>query len=341
MRKYVGVDLHKTQFTVCFKYEDAKEEMKQYPMTQKGIEEFKKRLDKESEVGFEATPNSKYFYDQIVEVAGRVRIINPLQFRVISQSVKKTDKEDARIIAEFLSKEVALPEVRPQQRKMRELSSLIHTRDKLVKLKSALKNKLHGILTEQGIQTKREMFSSEKALEAVKSYPVSEVRKFEIEIIVEQIKNLSDNIKKLEEKIGQEGEGLKGQKNLQSIVGISKLSSTILLAKIGDIGDFESEKKLASYVGIVPSVHNTSDVIRHGRITKRGDKILRTTLVQVALVAIRYNFYLRNFYLRLKQKKGSGKAIIATARKMLGIIYQTLKNDWVFRDFNNFVVERQ
>jgi len=58
--------------------------------------------------------------------------------------------------------------------------------------------------------------------------------------------------------------------------------------------------------------------------------------VQCALIAIRYNPYLRSFYLKLKAKKGSGKAIIATARKLLTIIYRTLKNDWVFEDFNNF-----
>lgn len=42
---------------------------------------------------------------------------------------------------------------------------------------------------------------------------------------------------------------------------------------------------------------------------------------------------------RIKHKKGSGKAIIATARKMLSIIYDTLKNDWVFEDFDNFVLQ--
>lgn len=339
MKKYVGVDLHKTQFTVCIKYEQGNKQMKQYQMTQQGIEEFKKELNKETEVAFEAQPNSKYFYDQIVDAAGKVRIINPLQFKIISQSVKKTDKQAARIIAEFLSKQVSLPEVRPQNKQTRELKSLIHTRDKLVKLRSSLKNKLHGILTEHGIRTEKEMFSSDKSLDEIKNYPVSETSKFEIEVIVHQIKSLSDDIKKLEEKINKKGEGLKGQKNLQSITGIGKLSSTIILTGIGDIQDFESDKKLCSYVGLVPRVNISNETIRYGKITKQGDKILRTTLVQVALVAIRYNTYLRNFYIRLKQKKGSGKAIIATARKILSIIYSTLKNNWVFSDFNNFVLE--
>ena len=44
----------------------------------------------------------------------------------------------------------------------------------------------------------------------------------------------------------------------------------------------------------------------------------------------------RSFYEKLKSKKGSGKAIIATSRKLLTIIYRTLKNDWVFEDFSNY-----
>lgn len=337
--KYVGVDLHKNQFSVYWKTGEKKGIFKEYPMTAKGIGEFKKKLDKETEVGIEATGNSKYFYDSIVKEVKKVRVINPLQFKVISDSVKKTDKKDAEMIAEYLSKEL-LPEVRVMDKETREIKSLIHTRDKMVKLRSALKNKIHGILMEHGITSHREMFSSEKSLEEIKKAEVGETSKFEIEIITEQIKSLTESIKKIEEKINEKGKGLKGQENLQSISGIGKLSSTIILSNIGDIKDFKDSKKLCAYAGLVPRVHDSNESIRHGHITKRGDKILRTTLVQVALIAIRYNSYLRNFYNRLKQKKGSGKAIIATARKMLSIIYDTLKNNWIFEDFNNFVLQK-
>lgn len=80
-------------------------------------------------------------------------------------------------------------------------------------------------------------------------------------------------------------------------------------------------------------------MIRHGRITKEGSALGRTTLVQCALVAKKYSLYLKNFYERIQQRKGSGKAIIATARKLLSINYQTLKNDWIFEDFPNFVIK--
>ena len=108
------------------------------------------------------------------------------------------------------------------------------------------------------------------------------------------------------------------------------------MSVIGNINDFETPEKLAAYFGIVPRVFSTGETVHYGRITKMGNSIGRTTLVQSTLVAIRYNDYLKNFYLRLKAKKGSGKAIVATARKYLIIIYKTLKYDLMFENFNEF-----
>ncbi len=62
--------------------------------------------------------------------------------------------------------------------------------------------------------------------------------------------------------------------------------------------------------------------------------------MQWALIAKRYSPYLQRFHERIKKKRGSGKAIIATARKFLGIIYRTLKHNWVFADFPNFALAK-
>jgi hypothetical protein len=58
----------------------------------------------------------------------------------------------------------------------------------------------------------------------------------------------------------------------------------------------------------------------------------------VALIAKRYSSFLQQFYLRIQRCRGGGKANIALARKFLGVIYYTLKNNWVFEDFPNFVL---
>ena len=83
----------------------------------------------------------------------------------------------------------------------------------------------------------------------------------------------------------------------------------------------------------------SNDTDNRGRITKRGDKLVRTTLVQCTLIAKRYSGYLNSFYQRIKARRGAGKAIIATARKLLTIIYDTLKNGWVFEDFTQFKIK--
>lgn len=77
--------------------------------------------------------------------------------------------------------------------------------------------------------------------------------------------------------------------------------------------------KLAAYFAIVPRVSQSNETDHRGRITKRGNKLARTTLVQSKLIAIRYSGYLSAFYRRIKERRGAGKAIIATARKLLKI----------------------
>ena len=143
------------------------------------------------------------------------------------------------------------------------------------------------------------------------------------------------------ETITEEGQKLQGHKNLTSIKGIGPLTGSILLSVIGDIHDFADEGKLAAYFGIVPRVSNSNETERSGRITKRGSKLGRTALVQCALIAQRYSPYLKRFYEKTKARRGTGKAIIALARKLLGIVYRTLKNNWVFEDFPNFVLAEE
>lgn len=332
---YAGVDLHKRQFTVCFMDKSERTKLCVYGVHETGFKEFQKAVHPGMEVAVEATGNAAYFYDRVAPYVKCVRVVNPSQFKVISTSVKKTDKEDAVTLAKYLKREM-LPEVRMKSQEERALQSVIHTRDKLVKMRTMCKNRVHSLLNAHGVDTSREMFSSEKGLEKALGVELPETVRFEVSVLVEQIRSLNKSIATLEEKMGVLGKDISGQKNLQSIKGIGLLSATILLTSIGNIHDFPTSKQLCAYAGMVPTVKDTSDTVRHGRITKRGNKLFRTTLVQVSWQVIRYNPYLKSFYDRLKQKKGSGKAIVATARKLLEIIYNTLKNDWVFKDFANF-----
>jgi len=333
--RHIGIDLHRNKFTCCMRVENGRSYLSEWKL--EDLPRFVKKLRSTDEVAVEVTGNTRLFHDAVAPHVARVAAVDPNQFRVISHSVKKTDPNDARNLALYLSKGL-LPEVRMKEKTQAQIASLTQTRDTLVKLRTALKNKVNNILSAHGINLEREALSSEKKLNEVLAMQFDPMIRIELKVIVEQIRSLNQSIAELEKTITEEGQKLQGHKNLTSIKGIGPLTGSILLSVIGDIHDFADEGKLAAYFGIVPRVSNSNETERSGRITKRGSKIGRTALVQCGLIAQRYSPYLKQFYEKTKARRGTGKAIIALARKLLGIIYRTLKNNWVFQDFPNFVL---
>jgi transposase len=333
--RHIGIDLHRDKFTCCVRLENGRNYLTEWRLEDLG--QFAKKLRPNDEVAVEVTGNTRLFHDAVCPYVRRVVAVDPNQFQVISHSVKKTDPNDARNLALYLAKDL-LPEVRMKDRTQAQLASLTQTRDTMVKLRTALKNKINNILSAHGINLKKEALSSERKLEEILAMAFDPMVRFELEVIVEEIRSLNQRIAKLEKRISDEGSKLEGHKNLTSIKGIGPLSGSILLSVIGDISDFEDEGKLAAYFGIVPRVSKSNETERAGRITRRGSKLGRTTLVQCALIAMRYSPYLKRHFEKIKARRGGGKAIIAAARKLLGIIYRTLKNKWVFEDFPNFVL---
>jgi transposase len=320
-KRYIGIDLHRNCFRACLRLENGREYLKQWKL--EDMTKFTAKLRRTDEVAVEVTGNTRLFHNAVAPHVERIVAVNPNQFKVITHSVKKTDPNDARNLALYLAKDL-LPEVRMKDKTQAQIASLTQTRDTMVKLRTALKNKVNNICSAHGVTLNKESLGSEKGLKAVLEMHFEPLVHLELEIIVDQIRSLNQSIAKLEETIRTESQKLEGHKNLTSIKGIGGLSAGILLSIIGDIRDFADEGKLAAYFGIVPRVSNSNESQHSGRITKRGTKLGRTTLVQCALIAQRYSPYLKNYY--------------ELARKFLGIIYRTLKNKWVFEDFPNFVL---
>jgi transposase len=337
-KRYIGIDLHRNRFTCCIRLENERTYVTEWGL--ENLARLVKKLRATDEVAVEITSNTRLFHEAVAPQVARVVVVDTNQFRVISQSVKKTDPNDARRLSLYLSKGL-LPEVRMKDKELAQLASLTQTRDTLVKQRSALKNKVNNILSARGLNLAKEALSSEKKLAEVLELPFDQIVRIELRVIVEQIRSLNKSIAELEKTIGEEGAKLEGHKSLSSIKGIGKITGAILLSVIGDVNDFPDEGRLASYFGIVPRVSNSNETEHSGRIHKRGTKLGRTALVQSALIAANYSPYLKSFYQRVKARRGAGKAIIALARKFLGIIYRTLKNKWVFEDFSNFVLAEE
>lgn len=187
-----------------------------------------------------------------------------------------------------------------------------------------------------GIKLKsNEVSGKKKRKDLVERFALTGVYKFQVEFALNNIEHNYAEIAKLEAKLEELKSGMKQIENLTSICGIGNKSAMGVKAIIGDIKDFESPDKLAAYVGLCPRVNNSNETVCHGKITKRGNKLVRKLLVQCAWASIRRNPVLKEFYTVLKKRKPAGKAIIAVARKLVYQIFYTLKYNWYFTNTEN------
>jgi transposase len=333
--RHLGVDLHRNSFLVCVR-EQGQGRFQRWSLEQ--LPEFVAGLRPEDELAVEATGNTRWFCRAVAEHVRRIVVVNPHQFRVISQSVKKTDRRDAALLAEYLEKDL-LPEVRRKSDEQSEVAQVAQARDQLVKMRTMLKNQLHGLFSSYGVLLQKKQLASRAQRAGLGKIPLPPLADVQRRVLLGQIEALEASTAELERAITAAAQALPGHQNLVSVKGIGSLSAAILLSAIGPVEDFPDPAHLAAYFGMVPRVNNSNETERHGRITRRGNKLARTTLVQCALVAKRYSPFLQRFYERIQRRRGTGKAIVATARKLLTIVYYTLKNHWVFTDFAAFAVE--
>jgi transposase len=229
-KRSIGIDLHRNQFTCCIRLENERTYVTEWELEDLG--KFVKKLRPNDEIAVEITGNTRWFFDAVVEHVARVVVVNTNQFQVICQSVKKTDVHDARALALYLSKDM-LPVVRMKDKQHGQLASLTQTRDTLVKLRTALRNKINNILSARGLNLAKEALGSEKKLNEVLELPFDEIVRIELRVIVEQIRSLNKSIAEVEKTIGEEGSRLDGHKGLSSIKGIGKITGAILLSVIG------------------------------------------------------------------------------------------------------------
>lgn len=332
---FIGVDLHTNSFTICRLDADGTESFETFALSASALQAFCLSLDASDEIAVESTGNTAWFCDEIRACVGRIVVVNPRHFQVIRKSVNKTDRIDAGALAFFLSKDM-LPETRLKSTAEAELSSLVATRDVFVKQRIMLLNKVQAMFVRRGMKLKKEGLASKKRLRELDLSQFTALGQAELTALRAQALGLTETLAELDKAIEAAGAELPGHESISAIKGGGSRSAAILLSGIGNIDDFESADKLAAYVGIVPKVSQSNDTDNRGRITKRGNKLMPTSLVQCTLVAKRYSRYLNAFYQRIKDRRGAGKAIIVTARKRLSTIYDTLKNGWVFEDFTDF-----
>jgi transposase len=335
----VGIDLHKTQFTVCAR-DGSGNRFAKYPTTPEGYQAFLAQVAEWRgkgeivRVAVESTGNTRYFKNRMEDAGIGVTVINPSKFKVVNESVKKTDKHDAATIAEFLEKDM-LPESQLCSRESEQMRRLLKARQTLVTSEVVMKNQIHGLLTAEGMEDVKGSLQSKKGRLQVLNALKANENGLVAQPLFETIERLEENIKAIEKQLRSLAEGDRTVELLMTIPGCGEIGAWTIRAYTADIRRFASPKKYASFAGLAPWVQNSNETIHHGSITKRGPKELRTAIVQVVMGIRRMkettlSWRLMQGYECMKKNKGSGKAIIATARKVAVIIWNMLTKDAEF-----------
>ena len=281
----VGVDLHKTQFTLCSdrggvrgQYATDEEGYQGLPVAGSRVAQAKGPV----RVGVESTGNTRYFKNRMEREGIEVRVINTLKFKVVNESVKKTDRHDAATIAEFLEKDM-LPESRLCSEASEQIRRLLKVRTTLVRTTVTVKNQIHGLLTGLGMQDSKASLQSKRGRQKILDALAGADNGLVVQPLFETIERLEENVKIIEREISKLTEDDRVVELLQTIPGCGPVTAWTIRAFTDDIGRFESFKKYSAYAGLVPWVQCSNMTEHYGRITKRGPEELRTALVQLVL----------------------------------------------------------
>ena len=338
MNLSVGVDLHKTQFTVYGRIGTGM--YGKYTTDAHGYKQFGRQVREWQDQGYqvrlgvESTGNTRYFRNRMEALGCEVVVINTLKFKVVNESVKKTDRHDAATIAEFLEKDM-LPQAHICSQESESIRRLLMVREKLKQTVVAVKNQIHGMLVSFGMEDSKASLQSKRGRQNVLDTLKVAGYGLEAQQLFETIDLIEVQVKKLEQQLEKAAQQRDDVQLLQTIPGCGLISSLTIAVYIDEIQRFASAKKLVSYAGLAPWVQNSNETVHHGRITKRGPRQLRTALVQVVLGMVRLkrttvSYRMMQRYQAMKKDKGAGKSIIASSRKLAVIIWSMLTNNEPF-----------
>jgi transposase len=239
---------------------------------------------------------------------------------------RKTDKDDALRLAQLYALG-QLPTVRLPPSSVRQWRSLIACRQVLVGRRIATQNRIRALFVAQGLPAPRGAKAWAAAgLAGIASWakPLGECEPEELwrgllELAVTEYRQIGALIEQAQAKLDALGKQHPGVILLQTTPGLGPRTAETVAAYLHDPARFKTGKQVSAYGGLVPRQHQSGEMDRRGRITKRGPALLRKMLVECAWCMVRYNAWARGLYLRLtgggqRRKK---QAIVALARKIL------------------------
>ncbi len=326
--RVISLDLDKKTAFVTVQTDGTQLEQKRIGLDSASLTAFRNSLQADDVLCMEACPGSYYLCDFFQPAVGKVVLVEPIAFgRLLELNKQKTDRNDSGLMARLFVAGV-LPVVWIPDRQTRDERMYAEHRMRLDQERTRHRNRVHALLTEHGLgHQAAELLKMDAHLLLARlkgalpelAYDVlaSTLRimatvEYELRVATARIVALAGNRKAVA--------------LADSLPGVDDLLGVIMTNAVGDVARFPTPGSLANYAGVTPSLRSSGPgKPKHGRITKRGSRLLRWAAVEAAKNARRDGGRFERRYQKLRRKgKTHAQAIVAVARELLEVLWHLL-----------------
>jgi transposase len=333
--EYIGFDYHKqSTFATSINVETGEIRTARLSNTSEALSRFI-RKPSETHAVLEASRTWSVFYELVKDHVAGIKLAHPLKVKAIASARIKTDRIDSRILAELLSADL-IPEAHLREEGNRRKQQLLRQRAFFVGTSTRVKNRIHVLIDRQAYEVRRPLLglldifgkAGMQWLRQTQELSRSDRRLLDQMLVLYDC--LQGLIKESDNAVDRLYRDDEDAQLLSSLPGVGRFFSVLLSTEIDGIARFLDAAHLASYTGLIPSTYASGTVVRHGRITKQGNKWLRWCYGEAASRAKVLNAQLNGYYARLEKRIGKKKATIALARRMVTISYKMLREQRPF-----------
>ena len=337
---YLAIDQHRKQLTVNIRNDEGDVLVKRQVSTEwERVRAFfdSLRAQAEPEGGFVAILEICGFNDWLLEMLEEYGCSETVIIRPEKRSKKKTDRRDAAALGELLwvnrsrllqGKPVyQLRRVQPptpQERQDRQLTGL---RRRLTQLRTKAINRVQHILMRHNLQQEcpTKGIQTIKAKEWLSKLALDWMDRLEMDQLLAQWTLLDEQLAEVNKRIEERQNKNDVAHIVASIPSMGAYSSLAVASRIGPIDRFPRAKSLANFWGLTPGCRNSGETDRPGSITKQGSAMVRYILGQLVARLLRHDPYLKQWYQRIKKRRGSKIARVAVMRRVAEIIWHMVK----------------
>jgi transposase len=323
-RQYVGIDFHRRR-SVIVRVSAAGEKLSTTRVANEplAIAAAVAEAGPNPEVVIEATYGWYWVVDLLQASGARVHLANPQGLNWGQRRVKN-DERDAIDLADML-RLGRLPEAWIAPPAVRELRELVRYRAKLVVLRSGLKAQVHAVMAKEGVLPAQTRMFGPGGHAQLEAMTLGDNYTTRVASLRDLIERYDREVAMLEGEIHRQLRGHRGYRAIQAINGIGPTIAAILVAEIGDVARFRSAEALCSWAGLTPKHRESDTKTVRGSITKQGSKLVRWALTE-AVSRYHGGPRLAGDFRRIADRRGTNKARVAVARKVLTLVYYGLRD---------------